>query len=44
VKLPQGQDPALWEALLALHGGLDTRPVAERPLPLLRRLAASFDL
>lgn len=44
VQLPEGQDPALWEALLALHGGLDTRPVAERPLPLLRRLAASFDL
>lgn len=44
VSLPNGQEPALWAAILALHGGLDTRPVAEQPLPLLRRLAASFDL
>jgi uncharacterized protein (DUF934 family) len=44
VSLPQGQDPALWAAVLALHGGLDTRPVGERPLPLLRRLVASFEL
>ena len=44
VQLPDGQTAAAWAAILALHGGLDTRPVAEQPLPLLRRLAASFDL
>ena len=43
VRLPEGQTAAVWAAILALHGGLDTRPVAEQPLPLLRRLAASFD-
>jgi uncharacterized protein (DUF934 family) len=43
VALPQGQDPAVWAAVLALHGGLDTRPMAERPLPLLRRLAVPFE-
>lgn len=44
VLLPEGQTVAVWAAILALHGGLDTRPVAEQPLPLLRRLAASYDL
>jgi uncharacterized protein (DUF934 family) len=42
VDLPQGQDAAVWASVLKLHGGLDTRPVAERPLPLLRRLAVPF--
>jgi uncharacterized protein (DUF934 family) len=42
VRLPEGQDPAVWAGVLALHGGLDTRPVAEQPLPLLRRLAVPF--
>jgi hypothetical protein len=28
--------------VLALRGGLDNRPAAEQPLPLLRRLAARF--
>jgi uncharacterized protein (DUF934 family) len=42
VDLPQGQDAAVWVSVLKLHGGLDTRPVAERPLPLLRRLAVPF--
>jgi uncharacterized protein (DUF934 family) len=44
VELAQGQDPAIWHAVLALRGGLDTRPVAERALPLLRRLAAPIGI
>lgn len=42
VDLPTGQDAAVWASVLRLHGGLDTRPLAERPLPLLRRLAVPF--
>eukprot|EP01037_Dinobryon_pediforme_P015659 gene15659-15806_t len=42
VCLPDGQDPAVWAGVLALHGGLDIRPVSEQPLPLLRRLAVPF--
>ncbi len=44
VELAEGQDPAVWRSVLALRGGLDTRPVAERPLPLLRRLAAPIGI
>jgi uncharacterized protein (DUF934 family) len=44
VELAEGQDPAIWAEVLALRGGLDTRPVAEQPVPLLRRLAASFQV
>lgn len=43
VELPRGSDPALWRAVLALHGGFETQPLQERPLPLLRRLAVPFD-
>lgn len=43
IDLPQGQDAAVWASVLKLHGGLDTRPVAQRPLPLLRRLAVPFE-
>ena len=42
VDLPPGQDAAIWASVLKLHGGLDIRPVAERPLPLLRRLGVPF--
>ena len=38
--LTGGQTPSVWRESLALRGGLDTRPVSERALPLLRRLAA----
>jgi uncharacterized protein (DUF934 family) len=41
--LAPGQDPHVWSDVLILRGGLDTRPIAERPLPLLRRLAAPFE-
>jgi uncharacterized protein (DUF934 family) len=44
VALAEGQDPAIWARVLTLRGGLDTRPVAERAMPLLRRLAASFEV
>jgi len=40
VALAPGQDQSVWRESLALRGGLDTRPVAEQALPLLRRLAA----
>ncbi len=43
VTLPEGAAPALWRNVLALHGGDTTQPLAERPLPLLRRLAVPFD-
>ena len=43
VMLPEGADPATWRIVLALHGGDDTQPLAERALPLLRRLAVPFD-
>jgi len=42
VELGEGEDPASWSGVLALRGGLDSRPAAEQPLPLLRRLAAPF--
>lgn len=42
VELGDGEDPASWSGVLALRGGLDSRPAAEQPLPLLRRLAAQF--
>jgi uncharacterized protein (DUF934 family) len=42
VELGEGEDPASWSGVLALRGGLDNRPAAEQPLPLLRRLAARF--
>jgi uncharacterized protein (DUF934 family) len=44
VALAAGQDPAVWAHVLALRGGFDTQPVPERPLPLLRRLAAPFEV
>ena len=43
IELPPGADPALWRAVLALHGGCETQPVEQRALPLLRRLAVPFD-
>jgi uncharacterized protein (DUF934 family) len=43
VALPEGADPAVWRAVLALHGGGETQPVAERAWPLLRRLAVPFE-
>jgi uncharacterized protein (DUF934 family) len=44
VELADDQDPAIWANVLALRGGLDTRPRTEQPVPLLRRLAASFEV
>ena len=43
IELPDRENPAIWAEVLALRGGLDGRPAAEQPLPLLRRLAAQFD-
>lgn len=44
VELAEGQDPAIWAEVLALRGGLDDRPMSQRPLPLLRRLAAPLSV
>ncbi len=44
VELPEQDDPRIWAEVLALRGGLDALPLAERPVPLLRRLAARIDV